>query len=136
MQSHVPARWRAGAVEERLHEFKCIKKPDTCAHGCSCAIVLKAAASIRDEVFNVAEHAASAMVISRSQLYSRAAEEFVSRHSCKHMTERLDAVYESAVSTSSLNAGLNIFNSCPCQAMTIRDAACIVRLPRPPPRIR
>ena len=72
----------------------------------SYTIRMKTAVSIRDEVFDAAEHAASVMGISRSQLYTKAVEEFVSRHSREHVTERLDAVYGGAESSSSLDGRL------------------------------
>lgn len=67
---------------------------------------MKTAVSIRDEVFNAAEHTASVLGISRSQLYTQAVEEFVLRHSREHVTERLDAVHESADSSSRLDSKL------------------------------
>ena len=46
------------------------------------------------------------MGTSRSQLYTKAVEESVSRHSREHVTERLNALYEGAVSNSSLDGKL------------------------------
>lgn len=101
-----PTRWRAGAVEERLHGFKRCMTPVALEYNWSYTIRMKTAVSIRDEVFNAAEHTASVMGISRSQLYTKAVEEFVLRHSCEHVTERLNAVYEGADSNSSLDSTL------------------------------
>ncbi len=67
---------------------------------------MKTAVSIRDEIFNAAERTASVMGISRSELYTKAIEEFVSRYSGERVTERLNAVYEGAESESALDSEL------------------------------
>ena len=46
------------------------------------------------------------MGISRSELYTRAVEDFVSRRSGKRVTEKLDAVYGDSEATSELDANL------------------------------
>jgi hypothetical protein len=51
---------------------------------------MKTAVSIPDEVFQDAESLAHQLKISRSQLYSRALSEYVSRHAPDSVTEALD----------------------------------------------
>jgi hypothetical protein len=51
---------------------------------------MKTAISIPDEVFEDAETLATNLKISRSQLYSRALSEYVSRHAPDSVTEALD----------------------------------------------
>lgn len=53
---------------------------------------MKTAISIPDEVFREAERLAERLDKSRSQLYSEAVAEYVSRHDPETVTERLDAV--------------------------------------------
>ena len=67
---------------------------------------MKTAISIRDEIFEAAERTAAVMGISRSELYTKAVEQFVSRHSGERITEKLDAVYGDTVSASALDANL------------------------------
>ncbi|MCY3827633.1 MAG: hypothetical protein OXF89_00695 [Rhodospirillaceae bacterium] len=64
---------------------------------------MKTAISIRDEIFEAAELVAARMGLSRSELYARAVEEFVSRHSDERITERLNAVYGDDESASALD---------------------------------
>lgn len=54
---------------------------------------MKTAISIRDEVFDAAERTAKELGISRSELYTTAVREFVSRFRKRRVTERLNAVY-------------------------------------------
>ncbi len=63
---------------------------------------VKTAISIRDDIFESAERMAGAMGISRSDLYSRAVRDYVSRHSGERITERLDAVYGDDADASAL----------------------------------
>jgi len=51
---------------------------------------MKTAISIPEEVFRNAEELARQLSISRSQLYSRALREYVSRHAPDRVTETLD----------------------------------------------
>jgi predicted transcriptional regulator len=54
---------------------------------------MKTAISIPEETFRNAEALARHLSISRSQLYSRAITEYVSRHAPDRVTEALDRVY-------------------------------------------
>ena len=78
---------------------------------------MKTAISIRDEIFEAAERTAQALGISRSELYARAVNEFVVRHSSQCVTERLNAVYGTDESTSALDGGLEAlqFHSVPAE---------------------
>ena len=67
---------------------------------------MKTAISIRDEIFDAAERVATALGMSRSELYSKAVGEFVARHSGKDITARLNGVYGDDESASSLDEGL------------------------------
>ena len=58
---------------------------------------MKTASSIRDEIFAAAERTAKALGMSRSELYTRAVDEFVARHSGEQVTDRLNAVYEDGI---------------------------------------
>lgn len=53
---------------------------------------MKTAVSLPDDVFTTAERLAKRLQISRSELYSRAIDEYVSRHSPDAVTEALDRV--------------------------------------------
>jgi hypothetical protein len=53
---------------------------------------MKTAVSIPDDVFADAERLARKLKQSRSQLYSHALREYVSRHAGEHVTETLDKV--------------------------------------------
>lgn len=53
---------------------------------------MKTAVSLPDDVFTTAENLAKQLQMSRSELYSRAIEEYVSRHSPDAVTEALDRV--------------------------------------------
>jgi hypothetical protein len=81
----------------------------TCeAHAATCAVTLdrgldtwrssgytlgmKTAISVPDEVFERAEHLAKHLKMSRSELYSRAVAEFLSRYSPDQVTESFDRV--------------------------------------------
>lgn len=67
---------------------------------------MKTAISIRDDLFKAADHTASVMGISRSELYSKAVEEFISRRSGEHVTEELNSVYDGVESESALDSKL------------------------------
>jgi hypothetical protein len=54
---------------------------------------MKTAVSIPDEVFKGAETLAQHLSISRSQLYSRAVTEYISRHAPDSITEALDRLW-------------------------------------------
>ena len=53
---------------------------------------MKTAVSIPDEVFEEAERLAADLQTSRSQLYSRALQEFVARHAPDRLTEAMNRV--------------------------------------------
>jgi metal-responsive CopG/Arc/MetJ family transcriptional regulator len=55
---------------------------------------MKTAVSIPDEVFKEAERLAAELQISRSQLYSRALQEFVARHTPNRLTEAMNRVID------------------------------------------
>lgn len=54
---------------------------------------MKTAISIPDDVFKSADTMAKRMGVSRSQLYSKAMEEFLARHRSRQVTARLDDIY-------------------------------------------
>ena len=58
---------------------------------------MKTAISIPDEIFAEAERLAGELRTSRSQLYSRALQEFVARHSPDRMTEAMNRVVDEVV---------------------------------------
>ncbi len=53
---------------------------------------MKTAVSVPDEVFSAAERLAKRLELSRSELYSRALDEYVARHSPDQVTEAVDLV--------------------------------------------
>ena len=53
---------------------------------------MKTAISVPDDVFNRAELLAKRLKLNRSQLFSRAVDEFVSRHAPEEITDALDRV--------------------------------------------
>jgi metal-responsive CopG/Arc/MetJ family transcriptional regulator len=55
---------------------------------------MKTAVSIPDEVFEEAERLASELQTSRSQLYSRALQEFVARHAPDRLTDAMNRVVD------------------------------------------
>lgn len=55
---------------------------------------MKTAVSIPDDVFEDAERLATELQTSRSQLYSRALQEFVARHTPDRLTEAMDRVVD------------------------------------------
>jgi len=55
---------------------------------------MKTAVSIPDEVFEEAERLAAELQTSRSQLYSRALQEFVVRHAPNRLTEAMNRVVD------------------------------------------
>ena len=67
---------------------------------------MKTAISIRDEIFEAAERTAKELGISRSELYTKAVGEFVTRYSEERVTEKLNAVYGRDESVSALDKGL------------------------------
>lgn len=68
---------------------------------------MKTAISIPDNVFRSADTMAKRLGVSRSQLYSKAMEEFLARHRSKQVTARLDEIYseeDSSISPELANA--------------------------------
>jgi metal-responsive CopG/Arc/MetJ family transcriptional regulator len=65
---------------------------------------MKTAISIPDKVFRSADSLAKRLGISRSELYTTAITEFLSKHQSRNVTARLDAVY--AEEDSSLSPDL------------------------------
>jgi len=64
---------------------------------------MKTAISIPDKVFRSADDLAKRLGISRSELYSTAITEFLSKHQGRHVTARLNAVYSEEDSSLSPN---------------------------------
>lgn len=64
---------------------------------------MKTAISIPDKLFRSADALAKRLRISRSELYSTAIIEFLSKHQSRHITARLDAVYTEEDSSLSPN---------------------------------
>jgi len=60
---------------------------------------MKTAISIPDKVFNSADLLAKKLKVSRSQLYTKAIEEFVTEHARTSVREKLDQVYATESST-------------------------------------
>ena len=67
---------------------------------------MKTAISIPDDVFEGAERTASALGLSRSELYATAVREFVERYRSADVTERLDRIYGEDDSLSRLDERL------------------------------
>ena len=66
---------------------------------------MKTAISIPNETFDAAEHFASSIGISRSELYTKAVLEYLKKHKHLNVTETLNKVY--AESESSLDSELH-----------------------------
>jgi metal-responsive CopG/Arc/MetJ family transcriptional regulator len=64
---------------------------------------MKTAISIPDKVFRSADALAKRLGISRSEFYTNAITEFLSKHQDRHVTGRLDAVYAEEDSSLSPN---------------------------------
>ncbi len=75
----------------------------------SYTIVMKTAISIPDKVFRSADSLAKRLGISRSQLYSTAIAEYLSKHQGKQVTDRLNAIYSEE--DSSLSPSLMIMQA-------------------------
>ncbi|MGK2924759.1 MAG: hypothetical protein ACSLE2_03985 [Lysobacterales bacterium] len=70
---------------------------------------MKVAISVPDPIFNAAERLAKQRRIARSQLFTEALAEYLSRHGAEAVTARLDEVYateDSGVEASLLHAQL------------------------------
>lgn len=57
---------------------------------------MKTAISVPDSIFDEGEHLAKRLKLSRSELYTRALAEYVSRHAPEAVTEALDRVVDEA----------------------------------------
>lgn len=60
---------------------------------------MKTAISIPDNVYNAAEMVAKKLNISRSEFYTKAVSEYLSRHQKSHITEALNKIYSEEKST-------------------------------------
>jgi metal-responsive CopG/Arc/MetJ family transcriptional regulator len=69
---------------------------------------VKTAVSLPESLFKEAERMARRLGIPRSQLFARALEEFIRSHDRRAITERLDEIYDGAVTTEDrfLDSGL------------------------------
>ncbi len=67
---------------------------------------MKTAISIQDDIFEAAEETARQLRISRSELYARAVRDFVTRHSARHITARLNRIYDEEGEASRLDPQL------------------------------
>ena len=68
---------------------------------------MKTAISVPDPVFNQAECLAKRLQISRSELYTRAVEEYIDEHRRSRVREKLDELYSaepSGIDPATLNA--------------------------------
>jgi antitoxin MazE6 len=54
---------------------------------------MKTAISVPDSVFEAAEQLAHRLSLSRSELYAKAVEEFISAHKNQGVTEKLNEIY-------------------------------------------
>ena len=70
---------------------------------------MKTAISIPDNIFIAAEKTAKRLKIPRSQLYTKAVEEYISHHKDEYVTEKLNEVYsnESDRNTEELDININ-----------------------------
>ena len=75
----------------------------------SYTLCMKTAISIPDKVFRSADSLAKRLGLSRSQLYSTAITEYLSKHQGKQVTDRLNAIYSEE--DSSLSPGLIILQA-------------------------
>ena len=60
---------------------------------------MKTAISIPDSVFNAAELIANKLNISRSELYTKAVNDYLSKHQKSHITDALNKVYSEEMSS-------------------------------------
>jgi metal-responsive CopG/Arc/MetJ family transcriptional regulator len=65
---------------------------------------MKTAISVPDSVFEAAEQLAHRLGLSRSELYVKAVEEFISAHKNRGVTEKLNEIY--GQNSSSIDPGL------------------------------
>ena len=82
-------------------------------------MAMKTAISIPDDVFEEAERLAAELQISRSQLYSRALQEFVARHAPERLTEAMNRVIDevgSEVDEFTRRASLRVLELSPSTA--------------------
>ena len=90
-----------GAVFGEVHGYE--RRRDSTA---AFSAAMKTAISIPDDVFEGAERTASALGLSRSELYATAVREFVERYRSADVTERLDRIYGEDDSLSRLDERL------------------------------
>ena len=60
---------------------------------------MKTTISLPDALFEAAERLAGRLGVSRSKLYTNALEQYITLHTVRRVTERLDAVYGAEAST-------------------------------------
>lgn len=71
---------------------------------------MKTAVSIPDNIFLAAEETAKRLKIPRSQLYSKAVEEYISHHKNEYVTEKLNAVYSKNPDKETEISDINIYS--------------------------
>jgi metal-responsive CopG/Arc/MetJ family transcriptional regulator len=67
---------------------------------------MKTAISIPDKIFKEAEKTAKKLGVSRSELYSKAVQDFVEHHRRENLTEKLNEIYSIDESLSKLDSHL------------------------------
>lgn len=72
---------------------------------------MKVAVSLPDDLFAAADEAASRLAISRSQLYARALEQFLSDQESDPVTTKLDELAEEAVGDAGAEAGRRLIEA-------------------------
>jgi len=69
---------------------------------------MKTAISIPDNIFIAAEQTAKRLKIPRSQLYTKAIEEFINNHNNEYVTEKLNQVYSTISNRNPEVSDINI----------------------------
>ncbi|MEA1910136.1 MAG: ChpI protein [Spirochaetota bacterium] len=67
---------------------------------------MKTAISIPDNIFSAAENTAKKLNIARSQLYTKALEEYLSKHNNQNVLEKLNRVYSKNTETEMSNINI------------------------------
>jgi len=67
---------------------------------------MKTAISIPDNIFSAAENEAKKLNIARSQLYTKALEEYLSNHNNQNVLEKLNSVYSKNTETEISNINI------------------------------
>ena len=71
---------------------------------------MKTAISIPDNIFIAAEQTAKKLNIPRSQLYTKAVEEYISHYDNEYVTEKLNQVYSKQLNKKTKFLNMNIQN--------------------------